>query len=194
MKRLAQVLVFTIGFPILLLSSLQMTRIPTELKKTLAQYPSPEGNILGTRVFAALPDTTGTIDFDIQPADARTLILKNYLQQFNSPLLGLEPEIIQASDQYHLDFRLLVSIARQESGLCEFIPSDSYNCWGWGIHEQGTLTFANYQQAIWEVARGLREDYLDRGLTTHEQIMSRYTPQSDGSWASAIEQFFVEME
>ncbi len=195
MKRLPLIFLFLLGTPLLLLASLQMTRLPSSsILKAASDYLSPEGQILGTRVFAALPEPAGSFDFRVQADDARSLILSQYLQTFNSPLLDYTDQIIAASDAYHIDFRLLVAIARQESNLCAYIPDQSNNCWGWGIHERGSLSFDSYQQAIWTIARGLRTDYLDQGLTTPEQIMTRYTPRSDGSWAAAVSQFLQEME
>lgn len=204
MNRLPLVGLFFLGAPLLLLASLQLTSLPTGeagLTQSGAQklaagikFISPEVTVTRSRVFAALPESNGEITFTINQGNARPLILHNYLAQSNSPLVGLEQEMVAAADTYDLDFRLLAAIARQESGLCQFIPPDGYNCWGWGIHERGTLGFASYQEAIWTVAQGLRDDYLNAGLATPEQIMTRYTPKSDGSWAAAVNQFMEEME
>ncbi len=65
---------------------------------------------------------------------------------------------------------------------------------GWGVHSRGTLGFSGWEEAIETVARGLREDYLDQGLVTPEQMMTKYTPLSNGSWAFGIRQFMGEME
>jgi hypothetical protein len=36
------------------------------------------------------------------------------------------------------------------------------------------------------VAKGLKENYVDKGLITPKQIMSRYTPSSNGSWEKGV--------
>lgn len=42
-------------------------------------------------------------------------------------------------------------------------------------------------------AKILKRDYIERGLTTPEQIMRKYTPSSNGSWASSVNQWMAEM-
>ncbi len=151
--------------------------------------PSP-----GLQIYAALPDNPGIVQSEVIPADARSLILKQYLQSFNSPLAPHSDKIIQEADKNELDFRLLVAISRQESNGCKVIPPNSYNCWGWGIHERGTLHFSSYDEGIETVSAGLKKNYIDKGLTTPEQIMSKYTPSSPGTWSRAVRQFMGDME
>ena len=74
----------------------------------------------------------------------------------------------------------------QESTLCKNIPKNSYNCWGWGIYGNKITRFESYEQAIETVSKGLKENYIDQGLVTTYQIMQRYTPSSNGSWANAV--------
>lgn len=150
--------------------------------------------IYGTEIYASLPNTQGEVKGAATSQDARFEILRQYLNHYNSPLEPYVDEIIKASEKYELDFRLLVAIAQQESNLCKKIPGDSYNCWGWGIHERGTLMFDSYTEAVNTVAKGLKEDYVDKGYTTPEQIMVKYTPSSPGSWAKGVSQFLSDME
>jgi len=127
-------------------------------------------------------------------ADARPVLLARYLEYYQSPLLPYADLIFDISQQLGLDYRLLVAIAQQESNLCKKIPDNSYNCWGWGIHSRGTLRFSSYPEAIETVAKGIKKDYIDQGLTTPEEIMKRYTPLSNGSWAAGVRQFMEEIE
>ena len=121
--------------------------------------------------------------------------LKNYLEKYNSPLLGNENYIVSRSDEVGLDFRLITAIAQQESNLCKIFPEETYNCWGWGIHSKGTLGFASYNEAIDAVTYGLKTEYIDKGLTTPDTIWKKYTPSSpDGAWAKGVNQFMSEME
>ena len=113
---------------------------------------------------------------------------------YNSPLAPYADLLVQKADEYGLDFRLTTAIAQQESNLCKKIPDDTFNCWGWGIHSQGTLAFDSYNQAIDIVTLGLKQKYIDEGLTTPEAIMERYTPLSRGSWAEGVSQFLSELE
>lgn len=148
----------------------------------------------GSRVYAAIPDPIGQVAGAATVADARGEIVRQYLEKYNSPLVSYAHELVAASEKYGFDFRLLVAIAQQESNLCKKVPASSHNCWGWGVHSKGTLRFESYPEAIETVAGGLKEDYIDRGYTTPEEIMKKYTPLSPGTWAAGVEQFLGEME
>ncbi len=121
-------------------------------------------------------------------------MVKQYLEYYGSNLKPYAKTIVDVSNYYGIDFRLLPSIAQQESNLCKKIPPDSYNCWGWGIHSEGSLGFGSYEEAIWTVARGLKEEYIDQGYITPEEIMAKYTPLSKGSWAEGVTEFMSELE
>ncbi len=130
-------------------------------------------------------------------ADARPIIIRNYLQRYGSPLEPYSRLIVQISDKYSLDYRLLVAIAQQESNLCKKIPLGSYNCWGFGIYGNITTRFSNYPQAIETVAKTLKHNYIDLGLVTPQEIMAKYTPPSldkGGPWAKAVSQFLSDLE
>lgn len=141
-----------------------------------------------------LPEVLGAFTFSVKTDDAIPEIIKNYLKKYDSPLLPEADYLIATAEKYNLDSRLLLAIAQQESNLCKKIPDDSHNCWGWGIHSQGTLKFSSYQEAIEVVAKGLSQNYIRKGLITPEEIMSIYTPLSEGSWAKGVQQFLDEME
>jgi hypothetical protein len=80
----------------------------------------------------------------------------------------------------------------QESGLCKHIYEGSYNCWGWGIYGNTVTRFSSYEEAIETISRGLKKNYIDKGLTTPEDIMRKYTPPSTGSWAYGVN-FFLKI-
>ncbi|MEK7188407.1 MAG: hypothetical protein AAB685_00980 [Patescibacteria group bacterium] len=148
----------------------------------------------GVKIYASLPAGTSTIASEIVLADARPEIIKRYLSYWNSPLGPYAKTLVEISDKYQLDFRLLTAIAQQESNLCKKIPAETFNCWGWGIHSEGTLGFSSFEQGIEEVSKGLREEYLNRGYLSIEEIMSKYTPLSNGSWAYGVSKFMSEMQ
>jgi hypothetical protein len=132
------------------------------------------------------------IEFD----DSRPTIVANFLERYNSPLTPYDEygeKLVAIADKYNIDFRLLPAIAMQESNLCKVIPPDSYNCLGFGVHSRGTLGFDNYEAGFERAAKELKANYIDRGLTTPEEIMSKYTPSSNGSWAASVNQWMAEM-
>ena len=132
------------------------------------------------------------IDKDIK--DKRVAILKAFFRQHESPLYDHAEFLVAISDEYGLDYRLLPAISMQESGACRVIPHNSYNCWGWGIYGNKITRFNSYPEAIEAVAKGIKMNYIDKGLTTTEQIMSKYNPSSTGSWAFGVNTFLNVLE
>lgn len=148
----------------------------------------------GVSIYASLPASNPSVSESIEIQDARPVIIKNYLNRYGSQLEPYAGVLVSAADKHGLDFRLTTAIAQQESNLCKFIPPGGHNCWGWGIHSEGTLGFVSFETAIETVSAGLKKEYLDKGYQTPEEIMSKYTPQSNGSWARGVTQFMSEME
>lgn len=128
------------------------------------------------------------------PKDPRIAYLKAFFRDYNSVLYDHAPFIVQMADKYQIDYRLVPAIAMQESNLCRVIPHGSHNCWGWGIYGNTVTRFESYPEAIETVTRGLKTGYVDQGLTTPEQIMQKYTPSSNGSWARSVNFFQKEIE
>ena len=148
----------------------------------------------GLRVYASLPLNIPTVGGSVGASDARDEIVRNYLERWNSPMSHLSEYIVQMADKYDLDYRLITAISQQESNVCKIIPPESYNCWGWGIHSEGSLGFSSYEEGIETVSKGLREEYLNKGYKTVEEIMSKYTPMSNGSWANGVNTFMTDMQ
>lgn len=161
--------------------------------KISAKNVTPASKI-GVSVYASLPSSVPSISGKITVGDARPEIIKEYLAQYNSPLTPYSTEIVQIADKYGIDFRFIPAIAQQESNLCHIIPPGSFNCWGWGITSVSSLGFNSYDQAIETVTKGLKSDYIDQGLTTPSEIMTKYTPSSNGSWAKGVSEFMTEMQ
>lgn len=181
----------TIGVSLFSLLSLKNNDIVEKKFNTTNLIISPKS---GVSVYASLPANIPTVSTSIQYADARPKIIESYLTRYNSPLTPYSNLIVETADKYSLDFRLITAIAQQESNLCKIIPPGSYNCWGWGITSVGTLGFDSFEDGIETVSKGLRVNYLNKGYSTVSEIMSKYTPQSNGSWAYGVESFMQEME
>ncbi len=185
--------IFVIGAPALIGISLfalstfspVIRPIPTVLGSSTQEVDQTPSQILSA------------ISASVTTADARELIISQYLTKYNSPLVPYAKNIVDISDQYSLDFRLLVAIAQQESNLCKRIPENSHNCWGFGIYGDKVTRFDNYPQAFATVAKTLKRDYIDKGLDTPEEIMRKYTPPSiklGGPWAKGVNQFLSDLE
>jgi len=146
--------------------------------------------------YAALPSASGTLKVNIVQQDGRIAVVKSFFKRYKSDLLPYADEVVASADKYGLDYRLIPAIAMQESNLCKKLPGnlkDSHNCWGFGVYGKKITKFDNYAQAIDTVTKTLAKNYKAQGLSTPEQIMSRYTPGSNGSWANGVNQFMAEL-
>lgn len=144
--------------------------------------------------FAALPSAENVFGDNIIFKDARVEIVRQFFQKYKSPLEPFASNVVEDADKYGLDFRLIPAIAMQESNLCRKIIADSYNCWGFGIYGKKVTRFESYPEAIDTVTRTLVKNYIAGGLTTAEEIMSKYTPSSNGSWANSVNYFMSQLQ
>lgn len=135
---------------------------------------------------SAAPFVLGTYTTESKLGDGRAANLRAFFRKYNSPLYDKAELIVSTSDKYHFDYRLIPAIAMQESTLCKFIPDNSYNCWGYGIYGTTVTRFSSYEEGIETVAEGIKTNYLDKGLVTASDIMRKYTPSSNGSWAKGV--------
>lgn len=126
--------------------------------------------------------------------DIRVANLKYFFRKYNSILYDHAETFVKRADENQFDYRLLPAIAMQESNLCKYIYEDSHNCWGWGIYGNKVTRFDSYDEAIDTISRGIKKYYIDKGLTTPEDIMRKYTPPSDGSWAYGVNTFLKIIE
>lgn len=148
------------------------------------------------KLYAALPQSAISVSENIVYADARAKIIEDFFSNYQSPLAGLGNLFIKISDQYTLDYRLLPAIAMQESNAGKKVIAGSHNPFGYGIYGDIVVKFGSWEEAIARVGRALREDYLDKGLMTPEQIMIKYTPPSlakNGAWAKSVSSFMEEL-
>ncbi|MBU2592709.1 MAG: hypothetical protein ABH867_02165 [Patescibacteria group bacterium] len=187
--------------PVLIISELvllgKISSLPQLRSEGLSVSAAPSfrfENLLGEKVLSYRDQKEGKISANLIGADARPILIERYLSAYNSPLAEFSELIFDSSQQYGLDYRLTTAIAQQESNLCKKSPPNCFNCWGVGIHSRGTMCFDSYPEAIIWVAKYLRQEYLDKGLETPEEIMSKYCPLSNGSWAVGVKQFMAELE
>lgn len=156
-----------------------------------------KGNLLGNRTnsvaFAALPSADSSLNDQVISKDSRVESLRAFFQKNKSPLEPYSANFVDAAEKYKLDFRLLPAIAMQESNLCKKAPKNSYNCWGFGMYNKKKIKFDNFGEAINSVSKTLAENYKSVGLVTPEQIMSKYTPSNQGSWAASVNYFMNQL-
>ena len=148
----------------------------------------------GIQVYAALPDTFPSISGYVESGDSKKAIIKNYLLKNKSALAPYSDLIVEAALKFGIDYRLTTAIAQKESGLCKVIPEDSYNCWGWGIHSKGSLKFESYQEGVEIVSKGLKENYIEKGYVTVDEIMKKYASPTSTTWADGVLQYMQNIE
>ena len=127
--------------------------------------------------------------------DSRIVLVDRFLTKYHSPMTGLGKEFVAAADKNGLDWRLLPAIAFQESNLGRVMPRSSYNPFGWAIYagKNSGVYFQNWEHSINTVASEIRKDYLDKGLTTPETIVLKYTSRSSPSWVFAVKSAMEEI-
>ena len=147
-------------------------------------------------LYTALPTSEITALENIYTSDARAKIIENFFKDYLAPLADFGDKFAKVADQYQLDYRLLPAIAMQESNGGKKVINDSHNPFGYGIYGNLVIKFSSWEEAIERVGKALREDYLDKGLKTPGQIMTKYTPSSaakGGSWAIGVSSFMEEL-
>ncbi len=168
--------------------------------KTHTQHIFPKLHPSGQSTAAPSENITSQVkgfSTSVQTSDARPIILAEFLEKHNSPLQPYDyfgRYLTNLSDRYEMDFRLLPAIAMQESNLCKKIPEGTFNCLGLGIHSQGTWGFESYEQNFEAAAKILKQNYIDKGYVTPDEIQDKYTPGSNGSWEYAVNHFMEILE
>ncbi|TSC86007.1 MAG: Uncharacterized protein G01um10147_1011 [Microgenomates group bacterium Gr01-1014_7] len=148
------------------------------------------------KLYAAIPTSKVQVSENFTLADARPKLIENLFEKHKSPLADLGALFVTVADKYGLDYKLLPSIAMQESKGGQKVVDNSHNPFGYGIYGDLVLKFSSWEEAIERVGRGLKMDYLDQGLKTPQQIMPKYTPPSlakGGTWAKGVSYFMEEL-
>ncbi len=148
------------------------------------------------QLYQALPQSQTQAQTGIVYSDGRAKSIENFFKDYNSVLASFSNQFIQVADKYQLDFRLLPAIAMQESNGGKRVINESHNPFGFGIYGNNVVKFSSWEEGIERVGKSLREDYLNQGLKTPEEIMAKYTPPSlakGGSWAKGVRSFMEEL-
>ncbi len=185
MKKLLYFSAFFVATPIAFLLVLIIT---------LAAYNNMLHSSEKKVVYAALPTSQNVMSAEIKQDDGRVEKVRQFFERYNSPLEPHAADVVAAADEYGLDYRLIPAIAMQESNLCKKIPENSYNCWGFGIYGKTVTRFTDYKHGIYIVTKALATRYKSKGLVTPNEIMTMYTPSSNGSWAYSVNHFMAQLQ
>ena len=188
-KKLALILLWFFLVPLLLTTSAFLLRNNTAAsEKTSASKPItiPEGVSI-----AENNHLEGQV-LGVEINDMRPYLVENFLE--GTPLENHSQAIVETSDKYGIDWRLIPAIAMKETGGGRNAPTGSFNAWGF---ENGRTEFISWESAIDRVGKTLKDKYVARGLVTPEQIMAVYAPPqllTGGKWAKDVNFFFTQLE
>ncbi|PIZ47651.1 hypothetical protein CO180_03185 [candidate division WWE3 bacterium CG_4_9_14_3_um_filter_41_6] len=148
-------------------------------------------------LFTSVPEQGTVLGQRISSADLRVVKLSAFLAHYRSPMPA--QTFITAADTYNLPWTLLPAIACKESGCGRAIPKDSFNAFGWAVYtgQNSGANFLSWDEGIDRVARGLREEYYNRGFDTVEKIETKYTPPSATThhkWLEGVRYFMNSLE
>ena len=121
-------------------------------------------------------------------SDSRVKILKEFLEQYDSPLSPFSSNFVEIADKYDLDWKLVVSISGVESTFGREIPYQSFNGWGWGIYGNNTIRFSSWNQGIETVSEGLRTNYINKWGARDVYEIGRFYAASP-TWAQRVNYF-----
>lgn len=148
-------------------------------------------SITGTNVFAA-EISAGSSAALLKPVakehDSRVAILREFLGQYNSPLVPFAADFVEIADKYNLDWKLVAAISGVESTFGKQIPYSSFNGWGWGIYGDNMIRFSSWTEGIETVSEGLRTNYLNKWGAKDVYEIGRFYAASP-TWAQRVSYF-----
>ena len=185
-KKLAVVFLWFAITPLILATTGLLLYQPTQARQNLLSnympsiyYPQEQNNLQG--------EVLG-----VEITDMRAFYVENFLK--DTQLQPYSKQIVEISDKYGVDWRLIPAIAMKETGGGDKARTGSYNAWGF---ENGRTNFESWESAIESVAKTLKVRYVDKGMTTPDEIMPVYAPpqmSTGGKWAKDINYFFSKLE
>jgi hypothetical protein len=139
-------------------------------------------------------DTAQLASFGPILIDNRVQTLRAFLHEYDSPLEAEAGTFIREADKNALDWRLVAAIAGTESTFGQHVPSYSFNAWGWGIPTgaQSGIGFTSWNDGIATVSRGLKENYINKGAATLDEIGEMYA--ASPMWAVHVQFFITKIE
>ncbi|MFA9288616.1 MAG: hypothetical protein ACEQSA_01930 [Weeksellaceae bacterium] len=119
----------------------------------------------------------------------KRLVIKEVLERYNSPLIADVDSFMKTCTAHELDCYLLPSISGVESTFGKFLMPDSHNPFGWG---GGHIYFDTYEDGIEAVGSGLRNNYINRGAHSIDEIGAIYAGSK--TWPTKVKFFLGVFE
>ncbi len=150
---------------------------------------------LSPKEYAASPSANliSFADTDATVNDYRVRALRDYLNQYDSPLAPYAQKLVGEADANGIDWKLLAAISGVESTFAQAIPNNSYNAWGWGIYGDQTKRFGSWDEAISTISKGLKENYINKLGTDDVYSIGRIYAASP-TWAQRVDRFMEKID
>jgi hypothetical protein len=142
-------------------SILHLKQLKVQIPKAELVAPVAPSAIISKHSIQGIPQA---------PTDTRVIRLEKFLRGKYSYLANYAGLIVQLSDQYGVDYRLVVAISGVESGYCKvnFRPN---NCWGFGNY-----SWSSPDQALRGYFAAMNKGYFSKGKRAPASIASPYNP------------------
>lgn len=155
----------------------------------IAAAPIRAQAIAGSSAAVSFREQTSTSGISVQKLALKRKALVQVLKKYDAVLLTEVDSFLEACTTYDLDCYLLPSISGVESTFGKFLIQSTHNPFGWG---RGILPFTDYHEAIMTVGKGLRQNYINKGATTVDQIGAIYC--EGNMWSGRVKHFMDEFE
>jgi hypothetical protein len=155
----------------------------------IAAAPIRAQAIAGSSAAVSFREQTSTSAISLQKIALKRKALVQVLKKYDAVLLTEVDSFLEACTTYDLDCYLLPSISGVESTFGKFLIPSTHNPFGWG---RGILPFVDYHEAIMTVGKGLRQNYINKGATTVDQIGAIYC--EGNTWSGKVKHFMDEFE
>lgn len=148
--------------------------------------------VTSRQVLTERPEQAKSIPVEIEAKklDKKAEILAGYLAKYDSPLKYHAQDFIDAAKLFGLDWKMLPAIAGVESTFGKNIPG-GYNGWGWGVYGNQAIYFNSWREGIFTIAKGLRENYLNKGLTEPYSMNRVYA--ASPFWGGKVTYFMQDL-
>jgi hypothetical protein len=136
----------------------------------------------------------GSLQYQAMDADELNTHLKGTLQ--NAGKL-----FVEAGEKYQINPAFLAAVSMHETGNGTSNASRYKNNVAGMMGKNGLKSYDSVEESIFEMARNLRNNYLDKGKTTIAQIGAKYAPVGaandptglNNHWVKGVQSYFDKM-
>jgi hypothetical protein len=186
-----------INFTALGLSSALLESNVGGIPTSIVTGSSSLGSSLIDRVQSTLGDSSisgGTLQYSEMDAGALNNQLKGTLQNTGK-------FFIEAGRKYQINPAFLAAVSMHETGNGTSNASRYKNNVAGMMGKNGLKSYDSVEESIFDMARNLRNNYLDQGKTTIAQIGAKYAPVGadndptglNNHWVKGVQNYFGKM-